>query len=240
MKVEYNGEMGCSEMEMERINENTIRVSIANEDLEERGIRVLDLLGNQKEIENFFYSILEEVDIDNQFQENDSITFQVLPNYDGLELFISKSNIINPPTDMNSYMENQVDEFTDFLKNHIVSQEEDQDISVEVLDENDIYADESVSKDMVFRANDFEDLIELSNVINMSHATTNLYQYQSAYFLVVTFYLEDISKSQVKNDISKLYEFLMKTPVTKDILEEYGQSIIEDNALNLLSFYFKP
>ncbi|WP_326717438.1 adaptor protein MecA [Vagococcus jeotgali] len=232
--------MGCSEMEMERINENTIRVSIANEDLEERGIRVLDLLGNQKEIENFFYSILEEVDIDNQFQENDSITFQVLPNYDGLELFISKSNIINPPTDMNSYMENQVDEFTDFLKNHIVSQEEDQDISVEVLDENDIYADESVSKDMVFRANDFEDLIELSNVINMSHATTNLYQYQSAYFLVVTFYLEDISKSQVKNDISKLYEFLMKTPVTKDILEEYGQSIIEDNALNLLSFYFKP
>ncbi len=232
--------MGCSEMEMERINENTIRVSIANEDLEERGISVLDLLGNQKEIENFFYSILEEVDIDNQFQENDSVTFQVLPNYDGLELFISKSNIINPPTDMNSYMENQVDEFTDFLKNHIVSQEEDQDISVEVLDENDIYADESVSKDMVFRANDFEDLIELSNVINMTHATTNLYQYQSAYFLVVTFYLEDISKSQVKNDISKLYEFLMKTPVTKDILEEYGQSIIEDNALNLLSFYFKP
>lgn len=240
MRVEYNGEMGCSEMEMERINENTIRVSIANEDLEERGISVLDLLGNQKEIENFFYSILKEVDIDNQFQENDSVTFQVLPNYDGLELFISKSNIINPPTDMNSYMENQVDEFTDFLKNHIVSQEEDQDISVEVLDENDIYEDESVSKDMVFRANDFEDLIELSNVINMSHATTNLYQYQSAYFLVVTFYLEDISKSQVKNDISKLYEFLMKTPVTKDILEEYGQSIIEDNALNLLSFYFKP
>lgn len=240
MRVEYNGEMGCSEMEMERINENTIRVSIANEDLEERGISVLDLLGNQKEIENFFYSILEEVDIDNQFQENDSVTFQVLPNYDGLELFISKSNIINPPTDMNSYMENQVDEFTDFLKNHIVSQEEDQNISVEVLDENDIYADESVSKDMVFRANDFEDLIELSNVINIPHATTNLYQYQSAYFLVVTFYLEDISKSQVKNDISKLYEFLMKTPVTKDILEEYGQSIIEDNALNLLSFYFKP
>lgn len=240
MRVEYNGEMGCSEMEMERINENTIRVSIANEDLEERGISVLDLLGNQKEIENFFYSILKEVDIDNQFQENDSVTFQVLPNYDGLELFISKSNIINPPTDMNSYMENQVDEFTDFLKNHIVSQGEDQDISVEVLDENDIYEDESVSKDMVFRANDFEDLIELSNVINMSHATTNLYQYQSAYFLVVTFYLEDISKSQVKNDISKLYEFLMKTPVTKDILEEYGQSIIEDNALNLLSFYFKP
>lgn len=32
-------------MEMERINEDTIRVVIGNDDLNERGIRVLDLLG---------------------------------------------------------------------------------------------------------------------------------------------------------------------------------------------------
>lgn len=50
-------------MEMEHINENTIRVLIGHEDLEERGVSFLDLLGNHKEIENFFYSILEEVDI---------------------------------------------------------------------------------------------------------------------------------------------------------------------------------
>ena len=52
-------------MEMENINENTIRVLIENSDLEERGITFLDLLGNQKQIESFFYSILEEVDVDN-------------------------------------------------------------------------------------------------------------------------------------------------------------------------------
>ena len=57
-------------MEMERINENTIRVLIENEDLEERGITFLDLLGNHKQIEEFFHSILEEVDIDEQFQRD--------------------------------------------------------------------------------------------------------------------------------------------------------------------------
>ena len=67
-------------MEMERINEDTIRVVIGNDDLNERGIRVLDLLGNHKQIESFFYSILEEVDVDHQFQDNDAVTFQVLPN----------------------------------------------------------------------------------------------------------------------------------------------------------------
>ena len=54
-------------MEMEHINENTIRVLIENADLEERGVTFLDLLGNHKQIENFFYSILEEVDVEEQF-----------------------------------------------------------------------------------------------------------------------------------------------------------------------------
>src|SRR5690554_7660386 len=77
-------------MEIEHINDDTIRIVIENTDLEERGITFLDLLGNQKQIEKFFYSILEEVDIDEEFQESEAVTFQVMPNNNGLELFISK------------------------------------------------------------------------------------------------------------------------------------------------------
>ena len=78
-------------MEIEHINEDTIRVRIENSDLEARGYTFLDLLGNQKQIETFFYSILEEVDIDEEFQESDAVTFQIMPNRNGLELFISKN-----------------------------------------------------------------------------------------------------------------------------------------------------
>lgn len=56
-------------MEMERINDNTIRVLLGNEDLAARGITVLDLLGNHKQIEGFFYSILEEVDKDHSLRQ---------------------------------------------------------------------------------------------------------------------------------------------------------------------------
>ncbi len=63
-------------MEMEHINENTIRVLIGHEDLEERGVSFLDLLGNHKEIENFFYSILEEVDIEEEFRGSEAVTFK--------------------------------------------------------------------------------------------------------------------------------------------------------------------
>src|SRR5699024_5498461 len=78
-------------MEIEHINDDTIRVRIENSDLEARGYTFLDLLGNQKQIETFFYSILEEVDIDEEFQESDAVTFQVMPSRNGLELFISKN-----------------------------------------------------------------------------------------------------------------------------------------------------
>ena len=103
-------------MEMEHINENTIRVLIKSEDLAARGITFLDLLGNHNEIENFFYSILEEVDIDEEFKGSEAVTFQVLPKGDGLELFISKNL---PPEGMENFdeMNDEANEdITDMLK----------------------------------------------------------------------------------------------------------------------------
>ena len=70
-------------MEMERINDNTIRVMIENNDLKERGISIMELLGNHDKIESFFYSILSEVDVDHDFSDDDQVTFQILPNKNG-------------------------------------------------------------------------------------------------------------------------------------------------------------
>lgn len=100
-------------MEMEKINDNTIRVLLETDDLTERGITVLDLLGSRKEIESFFYSILDEVDIDNEFRENDAVTFQLLPNRNGLELFISKIN----PKELDEYSDDQDKDDLDDSKN---------------------------------------------------------------------------------------------------------------------------
>jgi len=109
-------------MEMEHINENTIRVLIKSEDLAARGITFLDLLGNHNEIENFFYSILEEVDIDEEFKGSEAVTFQVLPKGDGLELFISKNL---PPEGMENFdeMNDEANEdITDMLEKHVAAQ----------------------------------------------------------------------------------------------------------------------
>lgn len=79
-------------LQVDRINQNTLRVRMDAAELKKRGITMLDLLGNKADIQKFFYSILEEVDKDHLFAGTDAVTFQVMPNGNGLELLISKVN----------------------------------------------------------------------------------------------------------------------------------------------------
>ena len=225
-------------MEMERINENTIRVSIGNEDLAERGITFLDLLGNQKQIESFFYSILEEVDVDEQFQETDSVTFQVLPNQDGLELFISKNLPLDDMENIEAMEDNLLgDSFSNFLKEHIASQDNKKDERID--EEIDMIPNDGNVQEAVFRLDNFEAMIALAKNIKLHNVLTYLYQFKEEYFFRVSFFVEEKGEAQVKNDLSQIYEYANGTGVTTDILEEYGQVIMESNALELTRYYFK-
>ncbi|MFC6347545.1 adaptor protein MecA [Vagococcus carniphilus] len=226
-------------MEMERINENTIRVSIGNDDLAERGVTFLDLLGNQKQIESFFYSILEEVDVDEQFQETDSVTFQVLPNHDGLELFISKNLPMNDDDNLNMMQDNVLgDGFTDFLKEHIAGNGK---LKEDVLDEEIDFLGESLNNvfETIFRLEYFETMITLAKNIQLQNVFSYLYKFKDEYFLRVSFFTEENNEAQVKNDMAQLYEYTSKTNVTTDILDEYGEIIMDRNALELTRYYFK-
>ncbi|MGX4687561.1 adaptor protein MecA [Vagococcus sp. JNUCC 83] len=229
-------------MEMERINENTIRVSIGNDDLAERGITFLDLLGNQKQIESFFYSILEEVDVDDQFQGTEAVTFQVLPNHDGLELFISKNASIDESAEFSGFDNTEAEGFVDYLRNQMTSS----DVNQEIDESSDIgefnYLDDSIfgaTYDTVFKADDFESIVELANNVQLLNTLSSLYFFNNQYYLQLTFLLEDSSKGQAQNDVSKIYEYMGLTNITKDVLDEYGELIIDRNALSILKHYFK-
>ena len=222
-------------MEMEHINENTIRVLIENADLEERGITFLDLLGNHKQIESFFYSILEEVDVDEQFHESDAIIFQVLPNGNGLELFISKGGGLNEQFDLSELPENSTPEdFTEFVKKQILN-------SSNELDEIDSYLQdpELLTSEVILKLNQFEDMISLANMMYLDNAVSNLYSYQGSYFLQLVFFVEEMTETSVEDEIAIALEFTEETQITADVLGEYGKLIMEKSALELTRHYFK-
>lgn len=228
-------EMRCKIMEMEHINENTIRVLIENADLEERGITFLDLLGNHKQIENFFYSILEEVDVDEQFHESDAITFQVLPNGNGLELFISKGGALSDQLDLSALPENSTPEdFTEFVRKQVLTEEAEAD-EIEAYLRN----PDALTTEIVLRMSEFEDMIALSKMMYLDNAVSNLYFYNGSYFLHLLFFVEEMTETSVDDEIAVALEFSEETSVTVDVLGEYGKLIMEQTALELTRYYFK-
>ena len=230
-------------MEMERINENTIRVLIGNDDLSARGITVLDLLGNHQQIESFFYSILEEVDTEHQFQENDSVTFQVLPNRNGLELFISKNGIdeedddpeVEPETD------NHRDDISEFLKRQLEQTDASyqRKTTVESNDVDEALNDHDLEKSTtVIRLSDFESMVQIARVLTLENAATNLYQYRDEYYLEVIFFVNATTPETMKDDLAIAYEYGHKTDMSPDILSEHGKLVMAQSALELTRYYF--
>lgn len=216
-------------MEMEHINENTIRVMIGHDDLEERGVSFLDLLGNHREIENFFYSILEEVDIEEEFQSSEAVTFQVLPKGDGLELFISK-NMPDEEIGQNNESTLNSADVSEFLQGQMLANEEESDLTESTT---------ASEQRAVFVFNDFEQVIQLANDVQLESAWTDLYQLEERYYLVVHFWMENLNQTDVENQYARILEFAEKSTRTAEALNEYGQQLMERNALERVKFYFE-
>jgi len=242
-------------MEMERFNEDTIRVLIGNDDLNERGIRVLDLLGNHKQIESFFYSILEEVDVDHQFQDNDAVTFQVLPNRNGLELFISKNSenlqdTIAKATQPNqSSDQNMQDDVSDYLKRKLMQTDtdsSDQSQGVQhnqTKDTNDLdpYIEDpdTPTKEFVLQFDSFEDVISLAQMFRPDGLASNLFKYRDKSYLELVLFVDQSSTGVIQDDVAVALEYAHQTKVTADVLLEHGEKVMSNAALETVRHYFK-
>src|SRR5699024_1743803 len=225
-------------MEIEHINDDTIRVRIENADLEARGYTFLDLLGNQKQIETFFYSILEEVDSDDEFQEYDAVTFQVMPNRTGLELFISINSDIHDNflsgSEIgefdSSYYDRDYSRFENNTKTYSDMKKEDG-----VLDS---YESESDTHEFVVEFKSFEQIIQLAKIYANDTGLSSLYQMDEKYYIEFFLINDELSPRTPKEEQAIVLEYGEESQINSDILEEHGKLLIEDVALETINHHF--
>lgn len=227
-------------MKMEHINENTIRVLLGSDDLSARGITVLDLLGNRKQIQDFFYSILDEVDTNHEFRDNETVTFQVLPTRTGLELFISKVDPESEDGNVNN------DAISRYIKREMVGKDQ------QVINANptgqekgsaDAPQDEFGEEPMITRVvkfNNFEDVISASHMIEpVDQMSSDLYSLDEQYFLILTFFNDGALAEGIIDDVlAMLSEYALQTAITADIIEEHGKILMSHSALERVRYYF--
>ena len=167
-------------MEVHRISENTIRVTMDADELKERGITMLDLLGNKSQIQHFFYQILSEVDTDHTFAKGDPVTFQVMPSSSGLELLISK--VLDSDDDSSN---NPNDQLRDLLKG--LGAGDDDQRKTEINDDREKLVSDNRR---VFKLDSIDLVAALADALKVEGLASSLYTYHHEYYLDLA-YLDD-------------------------------------------------
>ncbi|MGC4440067.1 adaptor protein MecA, partial [Streptococcus suis] len=80
-------------MEMKQISETTLKITISMEDLADRGMELKDFLLPQEKTEEFFYSVMDELDLPDNFKNRGMLSFRVTPRKDRIDVFVTKSEI---------------------------------------------------------------------------------------------------------------------------------------------------
>ncbi|AGQ23199.1 adaptor protein MecA [Lactobacillus helveticus] len=242
-------------MQVDHINENTIRVRINKDELVHRGLKVLDLLGDKQKIQQFFYSILSEVDTDHTFTQGVPVTFQVMPNNGGLDLMITKikpddadnlRQMIEPMNSDTNQTQAEPDSrrsFFDLDPKDDVNTELDP-IKEEQLESSnqDNAANTQYWKFQNYHSYSFDKLgniVELADSLKVSDLASSLYYLRGKYYLKLAFLDENYAELKPADTWAIANEYGIKIDDEEmKTVKETGKCLLNRDALEYIRYYF--
>jgi len=239
-------------VQVDHINENTIRVRINKNELAHRGLKVLDLLGDKQKIQQFFYSILSEVDTDHTFTQGVPVTFQVMPNNGGLDLMITKikpddaDNLRQMIEPMNSET-NQTQAEPDSRRSFF-----DLDPKDDVNTELDPIKEESSNQENAvniqywkfqnhhsYSFDELGNLVELADSLKVSDLASSLYYLRGKYYLKLAFLDENYAELKPADAWAIANEYGIKIDDEEmKTVKETGKCLLNRDALDYIRYYF--
>lgn len=228
-------------MEIERINENTVKFYISYIDIEDRGFEREEIWYNRERSEQLFWQMMDEVNYKEDFNVEGPLWIQVQALDKGLEIVVTKAQVskngenIELPTENGKTIDISVDDkIEDMLDDKFGDSDEKSSKSKKEEDE-----DGNLSLNVMF--NDFEDVIQLSHYFqdNTDKIEDTLFHYDNNYYLYIEFPQdEEVKDDQQEDMISQVFEFANDTEVTIHFLEEYGKQIFSDNTFEQVRSHF--
>ena len=224
-------------MEMEYINENTIRVFIDTDDLIERGISFMDIMSNQNEVEHFFMSILEEVDVSQKFQHTEAITFQVMPKRNGIDLYISKG--FGDDNEEDSAFQQLMETIGELEDEDKENANERQNVLDDLANQE---ADKKkkaasaeteeprVPREITLVSRIFEDFLAFARDFKDEFAQVDLYVYNESYFALIKFETNELTDDEIEDLVSFAEEYAEVSALNAGLVRERGHEIARGNA----------
>jgi adapter protein MecA 1/2 len=206
-------------MRIEKVNENVLRVTITLNDLEERNIDLGSLNYNSPAAQELFWDMMERAEEEYGFASNDSqLIFEASPeNEDGFVVTITKIDSDGEFESIQKYIKSK-------YKNSDLRQKKRKSKVCSALK---IYCFDSI-----------DDLCKLSKQITPFYkGESTVIKYKNCYYLLMTGSSASSSKS-LGILLSEYATQVANTSFFEGYLNEYGEKIIEYNAIETLNSFF--
>ena len=219
-------------MRIERVNESTLKFYLTYTDIEARGFKRDDLWTSRKKGEEFFWSVMEEVNQEEDFFFDGPLWIQVHAFDKGIEVVVTKSkndDLQLPEDDSDLNIDEKVN---DFINNSMHSDSELRDLLMRA-------SEESTEQFFIVHFDDLEDVIQFSyhNYEDLDIEDL-LYMYEGKYYYYVEFD-DHMSEDAIHSYIAHLLEYANETQISLEQLDEYGKIVMSHNVKRQVKQYFK-
>ncbi|MEH7117400.1 adaptor protein MecA [Neobacillus vireti] len=220
-------------MEIERIDEYTVKFYISYGDIEERGFDREEIWYNRERSEELFWEMMDEVHGEEDFVVEGPLWIQVQALDKGLEVLVTKAQLSKDgqkfelPIPNDNLKDIPVDDKIEEILDHHFSHTDEEELLLE---------EGALEFLLVFK--DFEDIISLSNREGLDKLDTKLYHFEGKYYLYTEFPEDVYEEDEIDDILSILLEYGYETQLTIHRIQEYGKEIMAKNVFAELRKYF--
>ncbi len=241
-------------MKMKQISDTTLKITMSLEDLMDRGMEIADFLVPQEKTEEFFYAILDELEMPDSFLDTGMLSFRVTPKPDKVDVFVTKSKIdqnldfedLSDLPDMEELAQMSPDEFIKTLEKSIADKTKDDIEAIQSLEQVEAKEEEqeqaeqeaeSKKEPYIYYILSFAklaDLVVFAKTVTFEMETSELYKMNERYYLTILVDIENHSSPYPAWLLARMREFADDSDISRSVLQEYGQVLMSHDAvLNL-------
>ncbi|MCP9056377.1 adaptor protein MecA [Streptococcus infantis] len=239
-------------MKMKQISDTTLKITMSLEDLMDRGMEISDFLVPQEKTEEFFYAILDELEMPDSFLDTGMLSFRVTPKPDKVDVFVTKSKIdqnldfedLADLPDMDELAKMSPDEFLKTLEKTMAEKTKEDIEAIQSLEqvekEEEAAIDEIAEVDegkrepyiyYILRFDDLTSLVSFAKTVDYQMEASELYKMNDQYYLTVLVDVEDHPSLYPAWLLARMREFADDSDISRSVLQEYGQVIINHDAV---------
>lgn len=215
-------------MDIERINDHTVKFYISYIDIEERGFNREEIWYNREKSEQLFWEMMDEVRDQDDFFVDGPLWIQVQALEKGIEVIVTRAQIskdgqkLELPIGLDKVIDIPLDERIESLFEQQLEQEDY------------TYLSQDGTLGFLVKFQDFEDVISLSHCIGLEDIQNELYVFDGRYYLYVEFDEELHDEEEMDSILSIIMEYGEESAMTIHRVQEYGKTVIAENALAVI------